>query len=184
MLGTIAVKGTVETPFTTTLLPDGSNERTVPETVIGEPPADRVCEPTTIGVWVGEITAESGRVVEPPMTTLLPDGSRDRTVPETVTGGPPGVRVWDAMTGGTCGVVEGEGAPVSWVGVLVGWTGAGSEVAGSEGSAGSEVAGRAGCGVLDDSTGGVGSEVTGGDGSAVLDGCVVGSAGEAGVDVS
>ena len=93
LTGTIAVSGTVEPPFITTLLPDGSNERTVPETVIGAPPAESVCEPITTGVWLGGTIAETGTVVGPPITTLLPSGSRDRTVPDRVTGGPPGVRV-------------------------------------------------------------------------------------------
>lgn len=86
---------------------------------------------------------------------MLPDGSRDSTVPETVTGDPPGVRVWEV-------------------------TGAGSEVAGS---AGSDMPGGSDCGVLDGLTGGAGSEVAGVDGSGVLEGCVVGSTGGVGVDV-
>ena len=81
------------------------------------------------------------------------------------------------MTGGACAAVDGDGAPVSCVGVLVDWTGAGLDVAGSP------VAGLELTGVLDGSTDGAGSDVAGGGGPDVLDGCVTGSAGGVGVDV-
>ena len=47
------------------------------------------------------------------------------------------------MTGGACGVVDSDGAPVSCVGMVVGWTGAGLDVAGFR-VAGLEPAGGAG----------------------------------------
>lgn len=186
--------GIVEAPFTTTL-PEGSRESTVPETVMGLPPGASVWEPMMTGVWLGGTTAESGTVEVPSTTTLLPWGSRESTVPETVTGEPPGVNVWDPRTGGGFGVVEGDGAPGSCADVLAGWAGAELDVAGPpgaglvlpggadvfEGSAGLglELAGGAGCGVLEGSTGGDGFEVAGGCGSGVLEGCDTGSAGGA-----
>lgn len=111
------------------------------------------------------------------MTTLLPEGSRERTVPETVTGGPPGVNVWDPTIGGICRLVERDEALGFCVGVFSGWTEAGLGVAGSP-DAGFELAAGAGvfegsagadCGVLEGSTGGAGFEVASGCGSGVLD---------------
>jgi hypothetical protein len=111
--------GIVEPLFTTTPPPTACKENSVPETVIGDPPATRLCDPITRGLELGRI-AVRGTVDPPFTTTLLPDGSRERMVPETVIGAPPGVNDWDPMTGGDCGVVEGDGAPGSCAGVVAG----------------------------------------------------------------
>jgi hypothetical protein len=85
--------GIVDAPLTTTPPPAGSKENTAPETVTGEPPGRIVWEPMTTGVSLARTIAVSGTVEPPLITTLLPEGSRERTVPDTVIGAPPGDRV-------------------------------------------------------------------------------------------
>jgi hypothetical protein len=78
---------------TTTLLPPLSRLITVPLTVIAGPPAFSVCVPTR---YSGTEEAERrilAACVFPLITTELPPGRRDSTVPETVIADPPGMRV-------------------------------------------------------------------------------------------
>ena len=77
--------------FEASLLP-GTGVNVAPLIVIGEPEPEP--EPAT-GVGAGRGTVEPPIMIEggrPP--PLLPEPGRERVVPDTTTGGPPGVKVW------------------------------------------------------------------------------------------
>ena len=112
--------GTVE-PSITMLEAPGGREKVVPETTTGGPPGVRVWpDMTRSGPWAGFEGSGIGVNVAPLMVmgvsggegarlegrgavevpSMISDeapGAREKVVPETITGEPPGVRVWPEM---------------------------------------------------------------------------------------
>lgn len=189
-------------PFTTADVPPGNNDIVVPDTVTGAPPGTSVCEAITIGVLVGRIVVDAGGAgrteageVWPLIMADEPPGNSDIVVPETVTGAPPAMRVWELMVrevrgaggilvvggveedsggvevtgaGGFCGF-EGEGSLAGGLGLV---PGAGSFVDGDvEGCGAGLVAGGSGDVVV-----GEGS-TTGGSGDVDGTGSLTGGSG-------
>lgn len=93
------LKASVVHPPITTDEPPLSRETTVPETVIGRPPASSVCEPdaTTYTGVLFPSKAVIGFVLPPTFTDEPPD-SKEYVVPETVIGAPPAESVWEPIT--------------------------------------------------------------------------------------
>lgn len=114
-----ADKGSVLLPITSAVAEE-ARLTGVPETVIAEPPGDRVWLPTmysdaelAVIIWPPMVMGGAAVIgpelllrgmVELPMTIYEADEAREIVVPDAVMAGPPGVRVCPAITIGDVGL--------------------------------------------------------------------------------
>ena len=98
--------------ITTRSATEEARDKISPEMVIAGPPGAKVCVPMIKADSASAVTIDPSMVmigttgdlgtwdiamVEDPTTKAVPDSASERTVPETVSAGPPGTSVWPLM---------------------------------------------------------------------------------------